>query len=94
MAELERRLRGRSTDPEDAIARRLVAARAEIARGAAGYDYLLVNDDLERALAQLAAVAACERARLAGRVDAAASAVAEGLRRGRLDLAPWLTRAG
>ncbi len=33
VAELERRLRGRSTDSEDVIARRLAAARAEVARG-------------------------------------------------------------
>jgi len=89
MAELERRLRGRSTDSEEAIARRLVAARAEVARGAAAYDYLVVNDDLDEALAQVAAVVAHERARLEGRRDPAA-AVADALRRGRLDLRPWL----
>jgi guanylate kinase len=90
LEELERRLRGRSTDEPEAIARRLVAARAEIARGAASYDYLVVNDDLERALAQVRAVVASERARLGGRPEAAATALAEGVRRGRLDLAPWL----
>jgi guanylate kinase len=90
MAELERRLRGRSTDSEEAIARRLVAARAEIARGAAAYDYLVVNDDLDQALAQVAAVVAHERARLEGRRDPAASSSADALRRGRLDLRPWL----
>jgi guanylate kinase len=89
MAELERRLRGRSTDSEEAIARRLVAARAEVARGAAAYDYLVVNEDLDEALAQVAAVVAHERARLEGRRDPAA-AVADALRRGRLDVRPWL----
>lgn len=90
MAELERRLRGRSTDSEEAIARRLVAARDEIARGAAAYDYLVVNDDLEEALGQVAAVVAQERARLEGRREPAAAAATDALRRGRLDLRPWL----
>jgi guanylate kinase len=90
LEELERRLRRRSTDDRDAIARRLEAARGEIARGGAGYDYVLVNDRLEEAEAALAAVVAFERAARAGRADPAAAAVAEGLRRGRLDLTPWL----
>lgn len=90
LAELERRLRGRSTDSEEVIARRLVAARAEIARGTAGYDYLLVNDRLEEALEALVALVAHERARLAGRADPGPAAVADRLRRGRLDPSPWL----
>jgi guanylate kinase len=44
---LERRLRGRGTDPEQAILRRLRRAREELAE-AHWYDHLLVNDDLER----------------------------------------------
>src|SRR5512146_2141617 len=40
LAELERRLRGRSTDSDDVILRRLAAARAEVARGLASYDYV------------------------------------------------------
>jgi guanylate kinase len=90
MGELERRLRGRSTDPEEAIARRLVAARAEIGRGATGYDYLVVNDDLDQALGRVSSVVAFERSRLEGRADPAAAAAAAALRRGRLDLRPWL----
>ena len=89
MAELERRLRARSTDADAAIARRLSVARAEIARGGAGYDYVLVNDDLERAYAELEAVVACERARLAGERDPAADAAAAQVRRARPDLARW-----
>jgi len=91
MAELERRLRARLTDSEASIEGRLRAARREIARGASQYQYLLVNDDLEVALAELAAVVARERARLAGRVDATAEAVAARLRRGQLDVRPWLS---
>jgi guanylate kinase len=90
MGELERRLRGRSTDDDGAITRRLAVAREEIARGAGRYDYLLVNDDLEKAVASLCAVVDFERARLAGRADRAAAAVAVKLRRGWLDLSPWI----
>jgi guanylate kinase len=90
LEELERRLRTRSTDPDDAIRRRLAVARAEIARGLAQSDYVIVNDALDAALAQLQAVVAHERARLAGGRDERAAAVAEPLRRGQLDARPWL----
>jgi guanylate kinase len=90
MDELARRLRARSTDSEEQIARRLAAARAEIARGAARYDHAIVNDDLRTALGQLRDIVASARARRAGRADPKADAVVEGLRAARLDLAPWL----
>ena len=91
LPELERRLRSRSTDADAVIARRLAAARAEIERGLAHYDYVLVNDTLEHAGEQLDALVAHERARLAGRTDREAAAIAERLRRGNLDARPWLT---
>jgi guanylate kinase len=50
--ELERRIRGRGTDSEDAIARRLERARVEIA-AAAEFDAQLVNADLDQALLAL-----------------------------------------
>ncbi len=43
MEELERRLRTRSTDSDEVIARRLSAARSEIQRGLDEYDYAIVN---------------------------------------------------
>jgi len=89
MAELERRLRGRGTDSDEQVARRLAVARAEIARGARSYRYLLVNDVLERAEADLGAIVAHERARLAGDADPAAAAVADRHRREAVDLSPW-----
>jgi guanylate kinase len=52
MEVFERRLRERRTESEEAIARRLVAARAELAR-APEYDVQVINDDLETALAEL-----------------------------------------
>ncbi len=88
-AELERRLRGRSTDSDDVIRRRLAGARAEVARGLATYDYVVLNDTLDDALAKLDAVVAHERARRAGRRDGRAAAVAEPCRRGRVDVAAW-----
>lgn len=87
--ELERRLRGRSTDGDEVIRARLAVARAEIQRGLASYDYVIVNDELEAALARIEAVAAAERARLAGRVDAQAEAVAARCRRDVADLRAW-----
>ncbi len=44
--ELERRLRGRGTDSEEVIARRLENAKNELSCWQA-YDYLLVNDDVQ-----------------------------------------------
>ena len=68
MEELERRLRDRGTDAEDTIRRRMLAARSEIERGVASYDYIIVNDDFERAYRDLHAVVIAERSRR-GRVD-------------------------
>ncbi|MEY3463425.1 MAG: Guanylate kinase [Cyanobacteriota bacterium] len=51
-AELERRIRGRGTDSEEAIARRLERARVELA-AEAEFDAVLVNGELPAALAEL-----------------------------------------
>jgi len=50
--ELERRIRGRGTDSEEAISRRLERARVEIA-AADEFDARLVNADLDAALLEL-----------------------------------------
>ena len=50
--ELERRIRGRGTDSEAAITRRLERARIEL-EAEAEFDAVLVNADLELALAEL-----------------------------------------
>lgn len=52
MDELERRLRGRGTESEVDIERRLANAREEMAQ-APLYDVRIVNDDLERACLEL-----------------------------------------
>ena len=51
-AELERRIRGRGTDSEEAIQRRLARARVEL-EAAVEFDAVLVNADLETALLEL-----------------------------------------
>ena len=60
---LERRLRGRSKDPEDAIQRRLRTAREEVA-AFTEYEYVIVNDELEACVDRLRAIVLAERARL------------------------------
>lgn len=49
MQELEQRLRGRGSDSEDAIARRLCRAQEEI-NAAGEFDYKIINGDFETAL--------------------------------------------
>lgn len=68
MAELERRLRERGTESEDSIRRRMLAARSELEHGARAYDYLVVNDSVDRAYEELEAIVTAERCRK-GRVD-------------------------
>jgi guanylate kinase len=58
--ELERRLRGRGSDSPVAIASRLSAARAEMARRGE-YDAVVINDDLDRAVAEIARLAMSRR---------------------------------
>ena len=60
--ELERRLRGRATDTESAIEGRLIRARQEF-QEADFYDYLIVNDDVEKAAAKLNSIIEAEHCR-------------------------------
>lgn len=50
--ELERRIRGRGTDQEEAILRRLARAKEEL-EAKAEFDAVVVNDDLDQALVRL-----------------------------------------
>ena len=59
MAELERRLRGRGTDTDRAIEARLIRARQEYGE-ADFYDYIIINDDAEKAAKELAAIITAE----------------------------------
>src|SRR6056297_4017546 len=62
LAELERRLRGRGTDDEAKIQKRLARAREEI-RAVREFDYAVVNDELGRAVQDFQAVVRAERVR-------------------------------
>jgi len=59
---LERRLRARSEDAEQVIERRLAAAANEI-RNYHYYDYVVVNDQVDEAVATLEAIFRAERVR-------------------------------
>ncbi len=59
-AELERRLRARAEDPADVIAKRMAKADGEISHWAE-YDYVVVNDDVAKAQAQVAVILQAER---------------------------------
>ena len=62
MAVLRDRLRNRKEDAAEVIERRLKNAEQELARWQE-YDYLVVNDDLERAYAELKAIVTAEHCR-------------------------------
>jgi guanylate kinase len=62
LAELERRLQGRATDPAEVIAGRMARARDEISHWGE-YDYILVNDNADLCLAELRAILKAERLR-------------------------------
>ena len=68
LEELERRLIGRGTDTPRAIEARLIRARQEY-KEADFYDYIIINDDAERAAKELAAIMVAEHCRAADRTD-------------------------
>lgn len=55
LEELERRLRGRGTENEESLNRRLAQARNEMeySQQPGAHDKIVVNDDLERAYAEV-----------------------------------------
>ncbi len=66
MDELKRRLEARGTDTARAIEARLIRARQEY-KEADFYDYIIVNDDADKAADELSAIMTAERCRAAGR---------------------------
>lgn len=65
--ELSRRLRGRNTDSEEVIAGRLTKAREEYAQ-ISNYDYLVVNDKVSEAAAEIMAILTAEGCRAKNRM--------------------------
>ena len=63
LKELERRLRARGQDPEEAIQRRLRDAREEISH-VAEFDYVIINKEFEEARGDLTAVVRAARLNL------------------------------
>ena len=66
LEELRRRLEGRGTDTAEAIEGRLARARQEY-READFYDYIIVNDDADKAAQELSAILLAEHCRAADR---------------------------
>jgi len=59
-AELERRLKARALDADSIVAARMAKADGEISHWAE-YDYVIINDDLDRSLQQIESILAAER---------------------------------
>jgi guanylate kinase len=66
--DVEKRIRGRGQDSEDEICRRLERARQEMLTYGS-YDYAVINDDLDRAGAEVQAIAIASRCRVTQRED-------------------------
>jgi len=79
-AELERRLRGRGTDSEEVIQRRLRDTAGDMGHWDE-FDYVVVNDDFERALGDLQAIVTRQGDQVASRERAGLAELAAGLTR-------------
>ncbi len=66
--ELKRRIEGRGTETPESLRRRLANAVAEIEIGRE-YTYVVVNDSVERAAAQIEAIIAAEKCRVERNAD-------------------------
>ena len=62
LGELQRRLVGRGTDSAEVIASRMARAQAEISHWD-GYDYVVINDDVETCFAKVREILEAERMR-------------------------------
>ena len=61
-AELERRLRGRGTEPEEVIQKRMKTSQYELSR-AFRYQYIVLNDDVEKAVDRITTIIDAEHMR-------------------------------
>lgn len=62
LKELRNRLTGRGTETEELVDKRMAQAKTEIA-SAPKFDYVVTNDDVDRAAKEIAAIVAAEHAR-------------------------------
>lgn len=74
-ATLEARLRGRRSDPEDAVSTRLANAALEVRR-CVSFGYIVVNEKVEAAAAEIRSILHAERLRTERRRELAARIVA------------------
>ncbi|MBK1663769.1 guanylate kinase [Rhodospirillum rubrum] len=70
VGELERRLKGRAQDSDAVVAARMAKAMDEISHYFE-YDYIIVNDDLDRSIADVRAILRAERLKRARRIGLA-----------------------
>lgn len=68
ISELERRIRGRGSETEDSLGKRLGAAKAEIAIGKK-YDYIVVNDTVKNAVKHIKSIMIAEHCRVSRNED-------------------------
>ena len=61
-AELERRLHTRAQDSDEVVRRRMAKAASEMSHWEA-YDYIIINREIEKSVAQVQAILAAERLR-------------------------------
>lgn len=81
---LEKRLRGRNSDTEESIMRRMTIARDEIAR-AGEFDYIVMNDDLDLAVSEFSSICNVEISEVNGlEAEKADKAVADKLRKNNM----------
>ena len=65
--ELERRLTARNTDSPEKVQERLLRAKVEL-KAADQYDYFVINDNVENAVAELRAIMLAEHCRPTDRI--------------------------
>ena len=70
MEELENGLRGRGTETEEKIQKRLTQAKAEIGR-AGEFEYLVTNGDLDTAAREIVAIITAEKLKASKNIDTA-----------------------
>lgn len=70
MEELEARLRGRGTETEEKIQKRLLQAKEEIGR-AGEFEYLVTNGDIDTAAREIVAIITAEKLKASKNIDTA-----------------------